>query len=473
MTTVELLTALEREYPNGVSFDPMAVRLLRQKVPFEDWQIEDLKASMFQLGSDLWFSREMISDDKSLSAFDGQAMEWLMEYGCFSVERLFKDFCGVSRHIVTSEECAAFLRHLGITVTLWGKGGYFCSRPPHSLDDSLAAISEMIAGWLEEADGTLTFHEIEQAMPHLTAEAFESIRVHFLPEVHEAEVGGVPCWCSTEAIPLPEDFSEKLTTAVDTLVALEERMSAANLEFALNLLYRIRFRKEYALMDNDTFMRVCAKHYQGVNNLFPNTKRPRAKANGWSVPGKRMRSPNTRFRNLGVPIGAKLVFTKDSHFTCTVLDDSNQVEYNGKAWAISALAMYLLGVSVAHGFAYFSYEGETLWERRLRLERERKQDEDQAGGMRPPVEVQEAEDKIVGLEGRPLSPATWRGFRADGTNPYVAVWARRVENGESVAQIAQESGYAVSTMKVMISNFHLYFKVCRLNGIVPEGDADV
>ena len=192
MTTAELLAALAQECPNGVSFDPMAVRLLRQKAPFEDWKIEDLKAAMFQLGSGLWFSRKMISDDESRLAFDGQAMEWLMEYGCFSVERLFRDFCGVFRHIATSEDCAAFLRHLGFTVTVWRKGGYFCSQPPHRLDDSLAAISETIAGWLEEAGGTLTFHEMEQAMPHLTAEALESIRVHFLQEVHEAEVGGVP-----------------------------------------------------------------------------------------------------------------------------------------------------------------------------------------------------------------------------------------------------------------------------------------
>jgi|GEM_PF-439473 len=588
MTTVELLAAVTRECPNGVSFDPMAVRLLRQKVPFEDWQIEDLKAAMFQLGSGLWFSREMISDDESRLAFDEQAMEWLMKYGCFSVERMFRDFCGVFRHIATSEDCAALLRHLGYTVVVWGKGGYFCSQPPPSLDDSLAAISETIAGRLEEADGTLAFHEMEQSMPHLTVEALESIRVHFLQEVHEAEVGGVPCWCSTEAIPLPEDFAEKLTTAVDTLVALEERMSAANIEFALNLLYRIRFRKEYGLPDNDTFLRICAKHYLGGNDVFPNMKKPRVKANdwsmpgrrvrnpntifrslgvpigaelvfikdsqitctvlddynqveysgkawaisalvmhllgwsaangfayfsyegeilwdrrlrleregkqdeyrveeipptkmrvveskiiGWSVPGRRVRSPNTRFRNLGVPIGAALVFAKDSHITCTLLDDSNQVEYDGKAWAISALATHLLGVSSANGFCHFSYEGEILWDRRLRLEREGKQDEYQVEEIPPPDEAQEAEGKIIGLEGRPLSPSTWRGFRADGTDPRVAVWARRVENGESVEQIAWESGYAVSTMKVMISNFHLYFKVCRLNGIVPEGDADV
>jgi hypothetical protein len=310
-------------------------------------------------------------------------------------------------------------------------------------------------------------------MPHLTAEALESIRVHFLPEVHEAEVGGVPCWRSADAISLPEDFSEKLTTVVDTLVALDEKVSAAKLEFALNLFYRIRLREEYALLDNDTFMRVCAKHYQGGNDVFPNTKKPCVRANDLSVPGRRVRSPNTRFRNLGVPIGAELVFTKDSHITCTVLDDSNQVGYDGKAWSISALVTHLLGVSSANGFCYFSYEGEVLWDRRLRLERADTEDEDQTAEMSPLAEVQNAESKIIGLEGRPLSPSTWRGFRADGTNPRVAMWARRVENGESVEQIARESGYAVTTMKVMISNFHLYFKVCKLNGIVPEAAADV
>lgn len=597
MTTAELLAALGRECPNGVSFDPMAVRLLRQKVRFEDWQIENLKAEMFQLGNGLWFSGEMISDDESRLTFLEQVTLWLEEHGCFSVERLFRDFCSVFRQIATPEDCAAFLRHLGFIVAVWGKCGYFCSQPPDfadcagacnaitehrkvksvtpaakaaagkangaaptrsrggtklllafaesgagkieallmrpegasleemrahrgaveshlnslrkagfnivrnngryyyvepgdpmpgaaptqeeqanepplNLDDSLAAISETIAGWLEEAGGMLTFHDIEQEMPYLTAEALEGIRAQFLPEVNMTTIGGVPCWCSTEAIHLPEDFSEKLTTVVDTLVVLNEKVSASKLEFALNLFYRIRLREEYALLDNDTFMRVCAKHYQGGNNIFPNEKF-RIRANDLSVPGRRVRSPNTRLCNLGVPIGSEIAFTKDNHITCTVLDDSNQVEYDGKAWSISALATHLLGVSSANGFCHFSYEGEVLWDRRLRMEQADKKDEYQSEEMPSPTKVQEAESKIIGLEGRPLSPSTWRSFRADGTNPHVAVWARRVENGESVGQIARESGYALSTMKVMISNFHLYFKVCRLNGIVPEGDADV
>lgn len=473
MTTDELLAALTRECPNGVSFDPMAVRLLRQKVPFEDWQIEDLKAEMFQLGSGLWFSREMISDDESWLALHEQATAWLIECGCFSVERLLIRFSGVFRHIATQDDCAAFLTHLGFTVTVWGKGGYVCSLPTPSLADSLAVISETLSKWLVEMDGTLTFHEIEQAMPYLSDEILENIRVNFLPEVHVAEVGGVPCWCSSEAIHLPEDFSEKLTTAVDTLVELDEKVSAAKLEFALNLFYRIRFREAYALKDNDTFMRVCAKHYQGGNDVFPNTKKPSVKVNGLSEPGKRVRSPNTRFRNLGVPVGAKLVFANDNHIICTVLDDSNQVEYNGKSWSISALAIHLLGVSSANGFCYFSYDGEILWDRRLRFERADKQNEYQSTEMPLPAEIRESESGIKGLEGRAISLSTWNAFRRDGINPRVAEWVRLVEKGERVEQIALKSGYAVSTMKNMISNYRLYFKVCKLNGIVPEGGTDV
>lgn len=473
MTTGELLAALARECPNGVSFDPMAVRLLRQKVPFKDWQIGDLKAAMFQLGSGLWFSREMISDDESQLAFEGQAMEWLIGHGCFSVERLFEDFCGVLRHIDTPEVCAAFLRQLGFKVAAWGKGGHFCFLPPPNLDDSLAAISETIAGWLEEADGTLTLDEIELAMPYLTAEALESIRAQLLSGVYVAEIGRVHCWCSTEAIPLPEDFSEKLTTVVDALVALEEKVTAAKLEFALNLFYRTRLREEYALLDNNTFMRVCAKHYQGGNDVFPNTKKPRVRANNLSMPGRRVRKPNTHFSNLGVPVGAELVFTKDRHISCVVLDDINQVEYDGKAWAVSTLAIHLLDVSSANGFCHFSYEGETLWERRLRLERAGKQDEHQAAEMPLPVEEREAESTIIGLKGRALSPTTWRAFRSAGTNPRVAEWARRVANGESVENIARESGLMVSTVKEYIINRRRYFDICEKNGIVPTNGANV
>lgn len=473
MTTAELLAALAQEYPNGVSFDPMAVRLLRQKVSIEDSQIEDMKAAMIQLASGQWFSPEMILDNDSRLAFEEQAIEWLVAHGCFSVERLFSDFYSLFNHVVELEDCAAFLRHLGLTVARWGKSGQFCSDPPTTLGDSLAAISKTIAGWIEDEDGTLTINRIEQELPHLTAEALDSIRMRFLPDVHVVVVGGVPCWRSAEAIHLPADFSERLTAAVDSLVAMKESVSVAHLEFALNLFYRVRFRQEYSLTDGDTFIDLCVKHYRGANNLFPNRKRPRAKANDCPPQRRRARGPNKRFGDLGVPIGARLVFTKDNHITCTVLDDSNQVEYEGKKWAISGLAKHLLDVSRVNGFGRFSYEGETLKERHSRLNREDIGDEYQAKEMKQRAQVQGAESGIIGLGECRLSPSTWRMYRSAGTDPRVARWARRVENGESVENIASESGLMVSTVKVFIGNLHRYYAICEKNGILPEGGMDV
>ncbi len=473
-TTAELLVELIREYPNGVSFDPMAVRLLRQKLPLEDWQINDLKKIMFQLGNGLWFSRGMIADDETILAFEGQARKWIIDHHCFSVERLFETFSNLLRHIVVPEVCAVFLKHLGFTVESWGKGGLFCFLPPYILKDSLAAISEMIAESLEEMGGTLTFGEIEASMPYLTPEALESIRAQFLSETYVVDIGGTSCWCAMKAIHLPEDFSEKLTMIVDTLVALKERLSVTNLEFALNLIYRIHFREEYILTDNNTFMRVCAEYYRGNNGVFPNTRKPRTKPDNSSLPGKRrLRSPNTCFRELGVPVGAELIFTENG-LSCIVLDEFNQVQYDGKAWAISALAMHLLGVSSANGFRHFKYEGEILSQRRLRLERGESQHEEYQAGKIPPIgELQQTKCGIIGLEGKPLSLSTWRVLRSIGTNPNVVEWERRVENGESVENIASDNSVSVSTVKQYIARRHYYFIICEKNGIMPEDAADV
>ena len=357
----EILEKLVRERPDGVSFDAMSVRLLRKKIPIQDGQIDELKEEMFQMGDGLWFTREMITDDESQLEFREQAIKWLKEYGCFSVDRLFERFCGTLRHIATTEYFAIYLRHLGFPVTAWKKYGLFCFPPSRSLSECMGATAEVIAKRIEEVGGMLAFSDIEEMLPHLTTKALEGVRVQFLPEIHAAEIGEVPCWRSAEAVHLPEDFAEKLTTIVDTLVALKEKVSVKNLEFGLNLFFRLRFREEYSLTDKGTFLCVCAKHYQGANNVFKKVKKPRAESAG----------------------------------------------------------------------------------------------------------------KIVSLNGKALSPTAWRNFENAGSKPLVAKWARRFENGESIEDIAKNSGFESSTMKIMISDFRIYLTICRLNNIEPKATADV
>lgn len=473
MPTRELLAQLARDYPNGVSFEPMALRLLRKKATVTDLQIEKLKAEMFQLENGLWVSPEMILDNVPRLALVVKAKEWLKQFGLFSVEKLYDEFPGVFRIITTIEDRANFLRHLGFTVSAWKEGSNFCFIPATSLTERLEQVSEKILGWLDEADGSLTFHKIEQMIPQLSAEAIETIRMHFIPEVHKTMVAGVTCWQSIGALFLPEDFSEKLTFIVDKLLALGEKVSAANLQLALSMQYNVRFREEYPLQENATFMRVCKNNYQGCNNAFPNSRKSGVKANQLPVIGKRVRSPNSLFRNIGVPVGAKLVFTKNSEICCVVVDDTNQVEYAGKAWAISALAMHLLRGKVTNGFSHFIYEGETLWDRRLRLEREGKHIDCNPKPKSKPMGARGREDVIIGLEGRELSPATWRIFKCAYKDPRVAEWAQRIDNGGNVEEIAQKAGIKIETVKKYLDNRRLYLLVCDKNGIEPEGDVNV
>ena len=81
------------------------------------------------------------------------------------------------------------------------------------------------------------------------------------------------------------------------------------------------------------------------------------------------------FKMLDIPIGSELVFSKDENIVAKVT--SNQtIEWNGEETSISASAADILTTQFGYtsrsisGSDYWTYEGEKLWERRHRLERE-------------------------------------------------------------------------------------------------------
>jgi hypothetical protein len=69
---------------------------------------------------------------------------------------------------------------------------------------------------------------------------------------------------------------------------------------------------------------------------------------------------NNTFKDLGVPVGAELVF-KNGTEVCVVFDDINQVIFNGDvdSRSISRLATTLNGYP-SNGFDFFSYDGKIL-----------------------------------------------------------------------------------------------------------------
>ncbi|WP_179401207.1 GIY-YIG nuclease family protein [Burkholderia guangdongensis] len=77
---------------------------------------------------------------------------------------------------------------------------------------------------------------------------------------------------------------------------------------------------------------------------------------------------------VGVKPGAELTLSRDEAITCTVVD-SGRVSYKGEVMSLSAAALKALQskgytTPAASGPGYWMYEGETLGERRRRMEEE-------------------------------------------------------------------------------------------------------
>ena len=76
------------------------------------------------------------------------------------------------------------------------------------------------------------------------------------------------------------------------------------------------------------------------------------------------------FKMVDIPVGATLVFSRDESIICKVLDN-RRVIFAGREMSLTAAAQEALGTSrPVQGPLYWEYDGETLVERRLRMERE-------------------------------------------------------------------------------------------------------
>lgn len=86
----------------------------------------------------------------------------------------------------------------------------------------------------------------------------------------------------------------------------------------------------------------------------------------------RARRAAFNFTMVEVPIGAMLQFARDAAITATVVD-AKRVQFSGQAMSLSeaarlALAQKGMSWSAVQGPLYWQYEGETLDERRRRME---------------------------------------------------------------------------------------------------------
>lgn len=74
------------------------------------------------------------------------------------------------------------------------------------------------------------------------------------------------------------------------------------------------------------------------------------------------------FAMVDIPVGSELVFSRDENIKAKVVDN-RLIEFNGELNSLSGAAQKILGYSLSvQGPAYWMFEGETLDERRRRME---------------------------------------------------------------------------------------------------------
>ncbi len=134
---------------------------------------------------------------------------------------------------------------------------------------------------------------------------------------------------------------------------------------------RVNPRREFFNIDPERV--VAAVKLAQIEEVTPKNDIVESREDQKSLNVARQVRSRFNFDMVGIPLGAELYFSRDESVTAKVVgrSGSETIEYNGARTSLSKAAQHILGYNnVVSGTAYWSYGGETLDERRQRLEAE-------------------------------------------------------------------------------------------------------
>jgi len=135
---------------------------------------------------------------------------------------------------------------------------------------------------------------------------------------------------------------------------------------------RVRKNREYFEISPDRI--VSALKIGTIEEVTPGIDYVESEDDQKALDKARTRRSAFNFEMVKIPVGAELIFTRDENVMCRVVD-SKKVEFEDELTSLSsaaqkALANMGLFWKAVQGPMYWMYEGETLGERRYRLETE-------------------------------------------------------------------------------------------------------
>lgn len=164
----------------------------------------------------------------------------------------------------------------------------------------------------------------------------------------------------TTGVPLP--FECFYACIVNNSEYVEKQLHDAFLD------HRIRSSREFFEISPERV--VSALKLAEIENVTPGRDFVDSKEDQQALNHARTRRAVFNFKMANIPVGAELVFVNNENVRAKVVDNK-LIEINGEVTSLSASAQKILGYPYqVQGTIYWMYEGETLDERRRRIELE-------------------------------------------------------------------------------------------------------
>lgn len=132
---------------------------------------------------------------------------------------------------------------------------------------------------------------------------------------------------------------------------------------------RVNPRREFFNVDPERV--VAALKLAEIEDITPKADIVESTEDQESLIKARKIRSRFNFNMVNIPLGAELYFSRDPSVTARVvgLSGSDTIEFNGHRTSLSQSAQEVLGyTNNVSGTAHWSYDGETLDERRQRME---------------------------------------------------------------------------------------------------------
>lgn len=162
----------------------------------------------------------------------------------------------------------------------------------------------------------------------------------------------------TTSVPLP--FECFYACTVTNALFVEKQLHDAFLD------HRVRSSREFFEISPERV--ISALKIAEIENVTPGLDYVESQEDQQALNQARTRRAVFNFQMVEIPIGAELTFISDENIKANVID-KRLIEFNGQITSPSASAQKILEYPYqVQGTVYWMYEGETLDERRRRLE---------------------------------------------------------------------------------------------------------